>query len=45
MPADVIDGCLYVLFGSGDIHMGHHKRPDGVYDPAIYFFEGEPLPK
>ena len=44
MPAESIDGCLYVMFGTGDIHIGHHKRPDGMFDPSISFREGEPLP-
>ena len=44
MPAELIDGCLYVRFGSGDMHIGHCKRPGGVYVPAVSFHEGEPLP-
>ena len=44
MPAVSIDGCLCVMFGTGDMHIGFSHRPGGTINPAIYFSEGEPLP-
>ena len=44
MPAVTIRGCLCVMFGTGDMHIGFSHRPGGTINPAIYFWEGEPLP-